>query len=220
MGPRCEQAATQIDIAINLTVIPPSIIIHFITAFENKKHERTTTFKKVPFDQSSTTFFISQPFNLIFIEIFGTQYLAVRREKFIPFEQISAEIRSDCSCPNITELFNATTLAHHNLRRLKYYQLPCRERSHVRLNQSFREHLRIEFKQHKHLFISPCILIVLALPRLVIAFLSGCMKSGRDPWVFIAGYYISFVPPILIFIVFILPSEKYKQNFVTTKTAL
>ncbi|CAF1353414.1 unnamed protein product [Adineta steineri] len=70
-----------------------------------------------------------------------------------------------------------------------------------------------QIKRHKHLLISPCILILLALPRLIILFTSRCMKSAQNPWLFLVGYYISFVPPLLIIPVFILPSTTYKKEF-------
>ncbi|CAF4375480.1 unnamed protein product, partial [Rotaria sordida] len=71
----------------------------------------------------------------------------------------------------------------------------------------------VQIKRHKHLIIAPCILILLALPRLIISFLSKCMESTRDPWLFLSGYYISFIPSLLIFVVFVLPSKKYKEEF-------
>ncbi|CAF3969916.1 unnamed protein product, partial [Adineta steineri] len=52
-----------------------------------------------------------------------------------------------------------------------------------------------------------------ALPRLIILFTSRCMKSAQNPWLFLVGYYISFVPPLLIIPVFILPSTTYKKEF-------
>jgi hypothetical protein len=89
----------------------------------------------------------------------------------------------------------------------------ARMRSNVRKKQSYKEHLRIQFREHKHLLISPCILVLLALPRLIISFLSGCMKSARNPWLYLIGYFISFVPTIMTFIVFVLPSEMYRKEF-------
>ncbi|CAF1313082.1 unnamed protein product, partial [Rotaria sordida] len=71
----------------------------------------------------------------------------------------------------------------------------------------------VQINRHKHLIIAPCILILLALPRLIISFLSRCMESIRDSWLFLIGYYISFVPSLLIFAVFVLPSKKYKEEF-------
>jgi hypothetical protein len=56
-------------------------------------------------------------------------------------------------------------------------------------------------------------LIILSLPRLIISLMSGCMESARNPWLFVISYYISFVPPLLIFVVFVLPSKIYKDQF-------
>ncbi|CAF1606613.1 unnamed protein product, partial [Didymodactylos carnosus] len=69
----------------------------------------------------------------------------------------------------------------------------ARKRSIARTQQTYCQHLRKEFQQHKHLIISPCILVLLALPRLIISFFSGCMKSERNPWLYFAGYFVSFI---------------------------
>jgi hypothetical protein len=86
-------------------------------------------------------------------------------------------------------------------------------RATVRPEQSFEQHLQIEISQHKHILIAPCILIILSLPRLIISFLSGCMRSSRQPWLYLIGYFISFIPSMLTFVVFVLPSKKYKKEF-------
>ncbi|CAF4151967.1 unnamed protein product [Rotaria sordida] len=91
--------------------------------------------------------------------------------------------------------------------------IAARKRSVVHKNQTYREHLREQFQQHKHLVISSSILVILALPRLIISFFSGCMKSVRDPSLFLAAYFISFIPPILIFIIFVIPSQTYTTEF-------
>ena len=89
----------------------------------------------------------------------------------------------------------------------------ARRRSAVQQHLTLRQHLRAQFQQHKKLLISPCILIVLTTPRLIIAFASGCMTSARESWLFLAGYLLAFIPPILTFAVFVLPSEVYKAEF-------
>ena len=73
--------------------------------------------------------------------------------------------------------------------------------------------VRKQLKQHKHLVISPIILVLLASPRLVISLVLDCMKADRNPWIFLAGYFISFIPSLLIFVVFILPSTIYKNEW-------
>jgi hypothetical protein len=88
----------------------------------------------------------------------------------------------------------------------------ARTHSNAREKQSYKRYLQEQFHEHKYLIISPIILIILVIPRLVISFLSGCMKSGRDPWLFLFGYFISFLPSLLTPIVFIFPSKTYRKE--------
>jgi len=88
----------------------------------------------------------------------------------------------------------------------------ARTHSNGRKNQSYKQHLREQFHKQKHLILSPIILVLLAVPRLIISFLSGCMESVRNPWLFLFGYFISFLPSLLIPIIFILPSEIYRKE--------
>ena len=89
----------------------------------------------------------------------------------------------------------------------------ARTRSTIHKNRSYKQLLNEQWQYHKHLLISPIILIFLALPRLIISFMSGCMKSARNPWIYLIGYFISFTPQTLTFIVFVLPSETYRIQF-------
>jgi hypothetical protein len=92
--------------------------------------------------------------------------------------------------------------------------IAARTRSTVRKNQTYKQHLFEQFQEHKHLLISPFILTLLALPRLIVSFLSGCMKSARNPWIFILSYFISLFSSASIFVVFILPSKIYTTAFI------
>ena len=91
--------------------------------------------------------------------------------------------------------------------------LAARRRSNAHKNQSYRKHLRDQFHHHKHLVISSSIIILLTLPRLVLSLLSECMKSGRNPWFYLIAYFVSFIPPALIFVIFVFPSELYMKEF-------
>ncbi|CAF2633941.1 unnamed protein product [Rotaria sp. Silwood2] len=91
-----------------------------------------------------------------------------------------------------------------------------RQQSNVRMNQNYREVLKQQIQQYKHLFTAPVLLILLGLRRLIILFASKCMKSTNDAWLFLIGYSISFIPPMLTFVVFILPSKFYKEQFCKT----
>jgi hypothetical protein len=73
--------------------------------------------------------------------------------------------------------------------------------------------LNVQLRQHKNLLIGLCVLVILGIPRLIISFTSGCMKSTSDSWLFLLGYFISLVSPLLTFILFVLPSKTYKETF-------
>ncbi|CAF4988228.1 unnamed protein product [Rotaria sp. Silwood1] len=87
-----------------------------------------------------------------------------------------------------------------------------RQKSNLQTNQSFLTLLKEQIRQHKNLFTAPILLIILALPRLILLFVAKCMKSTNDTWLLLIGYFISFIPPMLTFIVFILPSKFDKQQ--------
>jgi hypothetical protein len=88
-----------------------------------------------------------------------------------------------------------------------------RQQANIHKQRAYKEILIEQLQQNKHLLTAPIVLVILALPRLIITFVSKCMKSSNDSWLFLTGYFISFVPPMLTFIVFILPSKFYKKEF-------
>jgi hypothetical protein len=75
--------------------------------------------------------------------------------------------------------------------------------------RSFYDRLVQQLRDHKRLLISCWTLVILALPRLIIALQMGCLKSQRDPYLSLCAYFISFMPPALVFFVFIVPSSAY-----------
>ncbi|CAF0745807.1 unnamed protein product [Adineta steineri] len=87
------------------------------------------------------------------------------------------------------------------------------QQSTMQVNRNRKEILRENYRQHKHLFIAPVILVILAIPRLIISYSSKCMKTSKDSWLFLIAYFISIIPPMLTFIIFILPSKFYKKEF-------
>ena len=88
------------------------------------------------------------------------------------------------------------------------------KRSKVQDKLVYRTHFYKQLQRHKNLIISPFLLILLALPRIILAFTLECIKSAREPvTLYLIGYFISFVPPILLFVVFVLPSALYRKQF-------
>jgi hypothetical protein len=92
----------------------------------------------------------------------------------------------------------------------------ARQRSVAQNRQTYREHVYQQISEHKQLLISPIILLVLSLPRLIMSLLSGCVNASNNPWFFLSGCFISFAPSMLIFIVFVLPSDLYRKTFRTS----
>lgn len=90
--------------------------------------------------------------------------------------------------------------------------ITTRSRTAAKNRSNYRKMLREQFQQHKHLLLAPMILVFLAIPRLIISFLPGCMQSSADAWLFLMGYFVSFIPPILPFFIFVIPSKTYKEE--------
>ena len=89
----------------------------------------------------------------------------------------------------------------------------ARRRATLQPNLPYLQHIQHEINQHKYTLLPPCILVLLNLPRLIITFISGCMKSPRDPLLYLIGYFISFIPMTVHFFVFVWPSKQYKKHF-------
>ncbi|CAF1403365.1 unnamed protein product [Adineta ricciae] len=79
-------------------------------------------------------------------------------------------------------------------------------------SRSHENNFRKQLNEHKHLLISPIVLIILSLPQLIISLIPGCMKSFREPWLFLMGYFISFIHALVSSITFVLPSKTYKKQ--------
>lgn len=87
--------------------------------------------------------------------------------------------------------------------------------------ESFGSHFLSQLEQYKYSIISAVALVLLSMPRIIIAYTVECMKSPRDPiqW-FLVAYFISFLPPALTLIVFVLPSEAYRNELKASMKSL
>ena len=85
-------------------------------------------------------------------------------------------------------------------------------RAATHVAHTYMQHVRDQLVEHKQLVVSPVILVVLSLPRLIISVLSGCVRASDHPWLYLWCYVVSFVPSILGSVVFILPSKMYQDQ--------
>ncbi|CAF5005486.1 unnamed protein product [Rotaria sp. Silwood1] len=80
------------------------------------------------------------------------------------------------------------------------------------IHHSFTTTLRQQTAYYKHLIISPTILLILALPRLIISLVSVCIDTSWRNYVFLAGYFISFIPFAATLFIFIIPAPIYRDE--------
>ncbi len=76
-----------------------------------------------------------------------------------------------------------------------------------------------QLQQYKELFIPPILIIFSALPQFIISFSLECTAFLDIPWqryLIIAGYFLSYLPQMINYILFILPSVLYKTEFDST----
>jgi len=76
----------------------------------------------------------------------------------------------------------------------------ARSRASVQRDQTFQQHLKCQTDRH--------LLILLSLPRLIILFISEYMRSARQPWLHRIGSFLSFIPSMMTFVVFVLPADR------------
>lgn len=64
-----------------------------------------------------------------------------------------------------------------------------------RMGHKYREQLLLQqLKKHKQFLISPVVLVLLSLPRLIISLVSECVDVSSHSWLSLSGYFISLIP--------------------------
>jgi len=77
--------------------------------------------------------------------------------------------------------------------------------------------LQKQFNQQKELYITPIIHIVSSLPSVILAFSFACTQMNNlQRHVLLVAYLFSYIPSMLRFIVYVLPSRMYKKEFIQT----
>ncbi|UJR16810.1 hypothetical protein I4U23_003709 [Adineta vaga] len=219
-GDRCEKNQTRLAISfVSFSSIPAHIHLHFISVPPRRSpHERATTFVKVPLADTSVSIYWSTPFNIIFAQIDDNIYRLLVQPDHVLLPIYSLSIKSSQRCPLVREVLDETTASFPPI--VKFYHVPCQKQpelecfhdnelyiclcTHDRRANCLTFNFQMEYNS----------IVILALPRLIFAFVLECMKSARDSVsLFVVGYFISFIPPLLTFTVFILPSKTYMKEF-------
>ncbi|CAF1323160.1 unnamed protein product [Didymodactylos carnosus] len=84
----------------------------------------------------------------------------------------------------------------------------------IAIHSNYISTLHQQINAYKHLIISPIVLVLLTLPTLIFAFLFTCIteiKSWQN-YLIIIGYFISFIPQMATFLIYVLPSTTYMDE--------
>ena len=95
-------------------------------------------------------------------------------------------------------------------------------RSKANVNRSeYRREIWRQIRDRYEQLLCPTIMILCSIPHLLVGFLVRCYDLDRviRRKLIIFAYLISFIPQMLTFVLFILPSKNYKRIFLTTQMA-
>lgn len=74
-----------------------------------------------------------------------------------------------------------------------------------------------KIRKHRHILISPCLLILFASPRLIASFLYACGnhrygENGlKSTLLYLSAYFISLIPHASMLFIFVLPVRTYRK---------
>jgi hypothetical protein len=114
------QNETRVDILIAMPDIKDSLLRHFVTVsthipsrsyYSSKEwspHERSTTFKRISFDNDEMKMYWINRFHLIFVEYDHNMYLLLNQLKHTTSIHLKLRLESGMPCPSIRDLLNNT----------------------------------------------------------------------------------------------------------------
>ncbi len=93
-----------------------------------------------------------------------------------------------------------------------------RERTAGSNQQTFIDLFKKQFKIHKEYYITPIIIVLSSLPQAILSFSYACTEL-KQPWQrysLLITYFLAYLPQILGFILYVLPSTTYTEEFYQT----
>ncbi|CAF4879630.1 unnamed protein product [Rotaria sp. Silwood1] len=92
----------------------------------------------------------------------------------------------------------------------------ARKRANTNKQKSYIKVFQQQLQHYKELFIPSVFIILSALPQFIISFSLACTEFLDIPWqryLVITAYFLSYLPQMTNYILFILPSVLYKTEF-------
>ncbi|CAF1580370.1 unnamed protein product [Adineta ricciae] len=73
--------------------------------------------------------------------------------------------------------------------------------------------LKEQILKYKLLIISPIVISILEIPRLILTFVLSCIQYKWQRYIYLISYIISFLPLTAILFIYVMPSPKYSKEF-------
>ncbi|CAF4494923.1 unnamed protein product, partial [Didymodactylos carnosus] len=122
----------------------PAVVIHFVPATTGPlgslhEYNKRELYQNINYKQMLTVFYESTAFDVVYLQMFpdrisnpyGLYYLIVllnaTNRQWINDLILNTTVVQQNYCPNVQEILNSTVMKFSRLRRIKYYQKPCRE---------------------------------------------------------------------------------------------
>jgi hypothetical protein len=126
----------------------------------------------------------------------------MHRQLFDDWEMQS--VRCVTCFPNVVQCYNMVILFFHFLAPFSAHLFSALFIIFVTVRQ---------LREQKELLIGPLVLVALSLLRVMFSVLCGYVDPSLQRWLYLTVYFISFIPCVLGFVIFVLPSELYKKHF-------
>ncbi|CAF1489278.1 unnamed protein product [Adineta ricciae] len=160
-------------------------------------------------------------FVLLSIVIGTTIHDPIHRRLFIENNDEQNRIWCIVEYPTAMQLYNSIISISHLVlpfiinitSAILIITISTKQQVNLQKRRTFKRVLQEEIQKHRSFLTGPFVLTILGIPRLILTVVSGCMESSNHSWLFLLGYYISLIPTLLTFVLFILPSTIYKQAF-------
>lgn len=90
-----------------------------------------------------------------------------------------------------------------------------RRRTHSSRQQNFIDLLKKQFRTHREHYVTPMIIIFSSLPQTILSFLYACteLKQLWQRYALLATIFLSYLPQMLGFILYVQPSKTYSDEF-------
>lgn len=90
-----------------------------------------------------------------------------------------------------------------------------RARANGTMQETFTDQFKKQFKTHKEHYVTPVIVVLCSLPQTILSFSYACAepKQAWQRYLLLTAYFLSCSPQMLGFILYVLPSNTYTEEF-------